>query len=95
MNCAAHDPAALDSLLFGHVSRGERPAGIFNDVGEGTVFLDEIGVLSEASQSRILRAIERHEVVPIGTERPAKITARIVAATQKRFGRRGQAGPLP
>ncbi len=47
------------------------------------MFLDEIGELPQATQAKLLRAIENKEVLPVGATRPTPISARIIAATNK------------
>jgi DNA-binding NtrC family response regulator len=86
VNCSALAEGLLESELFGHV-RGAftgasiaRP-GLFREADRGTLFLDEIGDISPGLQARLLRALEEHEVVPVGTELPIKVNVRTIAAT--------------
>ena len=88
VNCAASALSSLDWQLFGH-ARGTAPSGerhrdgVIVDVGEGTVFLDEVCELPLATQARLLNAVEQNEIVLNGCDRPVRISARIIAATQK------------
>jgi DNA-binding NtrC family response regulator len=88
VNCAAIPHDLLENQLFGHV-RGSftgadrDQAGLFAAAGHGTVFLDEIGELSNSTQAKLLRAIENKEVLPIGATRPVTFHARLVTATNK------------
>ncbi|MFL5560828.1 MAG: sigma 54-interacting transcriptional regulator [Gemmatimonadaceae bacterium] len=74
------------SALFGHLpgaftdARSKR-AGHFITAHGGTLFLDEIGKASEVVQARLLDAVERNEIVPLGADRSVRIDVRIVAAT--------------
>jgi DNA-binding NtrC family response regulator len=74
------------SDLFGHVrgaytdARSSRP-GCFSSASGGTLFLDEIGKASASVQRKLLHAIERREIWPVGSDRPIRIDVRLVAAT--------------
>ncbi len=76
----------FESELFGH-RRGaftdarEDRAGRFEVARGGTLFLDEIGNLSLAMQAKLLGALESMTVTRVGTDRPIKIDARLICAT--------------
>ncbi|MFA9219418.1 MAG: sigma-54-dependent transcriptional regulator [Sphingomonadaceae bacterium] len=76
----------LESELFGHRkgaftdARNDR-AGRFQSASGGTLLLDEIGNLPLAAQAKLLTALERREVTPLGADRPQSIDVRIVSAT--------------
>lgn len=78
--------STLESELFGHRkgaftdARGDR-AGRFQTAAGGTLFLDEIGNLALGAQAKLLTALERREVTPLGADRPEAIDVRIVSAT--------------
>ena len=57
--------------------------GLFREADGGTLFLDEIGDISPALQSRLLRALQEHEIVPVGAEAPVQVDVRIIAATHR------------
>jgi DNA-binding NtrC family response regulator len=86
INCGAIVDSLLESELFGHVrgsftgAIGDRK-GIFEQAGNGTVFLDEIGDTSPAMQVKLLRVLEDGEVRPVGASRSVRTTARVIAAT--------------
>ncbi len=88
VNCSALAEGLLESELFGHV-RGAftgaataRP-GLFREADRGTLFLDEIGDISPALQARLLRALQEHEIVPVGSEAPVPVDVRVIAATHR------------
>jgi len=88
VNCSALAEGLLESELFGHVrgaftgAASSRP-GLFREADRGTLFLDEIGDISPALQARLLRALQEHEIVPVGSEAVIKVDARIIAATHR------------
>jgi len=79
-------PQLFESELFGH-RRGaftdakEDRIGLFRAAAGGTLFLDEIGNVPLHLQSKLLTALERHEVIPVGANRPEPIDVRLVCAT--------------
>jgi len=97
VNCAAIAPTLIESELFGHV-RGaftgadrDRP-GRFELADGGTLFLDEIAELPEASQSKLLRALEAGEIRRVGGVKDIKVNVRVIAATNRRLGEERAAG---
>ncbi|MCA1621703.1 MAG: sigma-54 dependent transcriptional regulator [Acidobacteria bacterium] len=88
INCGALPETLLESELFGHTrgaftgATNARP-GLFRSAEGGTVFLDEIGEISQALQVRLLRAVQEHEVTPLGSNAPARFDARIICATNR------------
>jgi transcriptional regulator with PAS, ATPase and Fis domain len=86
INCAALPEGLLESELFGH-ERGaftgaERAfEGRFRLASGGTLFLDEIGDMSPHAQAKLLRAIEDHEVLPLGSRECKPVDVRLIAAT--------------
>jgi transcriptional regulator with GAF, ATPase, and Fis domain len=97
LNCAALPESLAESELFGH-ERGaftgaDRPKpGLFEAANEGTLFLDEVGELSLAMQARLLRVLDKGEILPVGAVRAKKVTIRIVAATNRDLRSRVAAG---
>lgn len=86
VNCAALPDTLLESELFGHTKGAFTGAardkeGMFQAADGGTLFLDEIGAMPSPLQSKILRAVESKEIVPLGTTIARKSDARILAAT--------------
>ncbi len=88
INCAAIAPELLESQLFGHVKGAFTGAdkshkGFFEEAGEGSLFLDEIGEMPYDLQAKLLRVLESGEFHRIGETRTIKSRARIIAATNK------------
>lgn len=86
VDVGAVSPQLFESELFGH-RRGaftdakEDRIGLFRAASGGTLFLDEIGNLLLHLQSKLLTALERHEVIPVGANKPEPIDVRLVCAT--------------
>jgi DNA-binding NtrC family response regulator len=88
VNCAAIPETLLESELFGHVRGAFTGAttskrGKFALADNGTIFLDEIGTMSQALQAKLLRVIQEREFEPLGSERTQKVDVRVVAATNR------------
>jgi anaerobic nitric oxide reductase transcription regulator len=88
VNCAALPEAVAESELFGHV-RGaftgadSDRAGKFEIARGGTLFLDEIGELPLVVQPKLLRALQDGEIQRVGSDRPLRVTTRVLAATNR------------
>ena len=88
LNCAAISPALAESILFGHAKGAftgavGNTAGYFEDAGEGTLFLDEVGELPTEMQAKLLRVLENGEYQRVGETQIRRSHARIVAATNR------------
>ncbi len=88
VDCGALPPTLIESERFGHVKGAFTGAvlprrGLLAAAGSGTVFLDEIGELPVELQSRLLRALQEHEIRPLGSNDSIHFDARIIAATNQ------------
>jgi two-component system response regulator PilR (NtrC family) len=88
INCAGLQENLLESELFGHVKGAytgavSDKAGFFEIAGEGSIFLDEISEMSLSLQSKLLRVLEQKEYYKVGDTNVQKLSARIIAATNK------------
>ncbi len=88
INCGAIPQALVEGMLFGHergaFTSAERTAkGIFEQAHGGTVFLDEIGELSQTAQAAVLRVLETKKLMRIGGDREIDVDVRVVAATHR------------
>ncbi len=97
VNCSALTESLAESELFGHTKGSFTGAtadrkGAFESARGGTLFLDEIGDLPLNIQPKLLRALENHEIKPVGADRPIPIDVRIVAATNQDLKKQVQAG---
>lgn len=87
LNCAAFNETLVESELFGHKkgaftdAREDHP-GVLIAAGEGTVYLDEVDKMSYSIQSKLLRAIQEHEVRPIGSTKYKEISCRFVCSSK-------------
>ena len=84
--CSALPETLLESELFGYekgafTDAKERKIGLFELAGDGSIFLDEIGDVSLATQSKLLKVIEDRSMRRVGGVRDVPVRARIIAAT--------------
>ena len=88
INCAAIPEQLLESELFGHErgaftgATGQR-IGKFEQCNGGTIFLDEIGDMTPATQTKILRVLQSGTFERVGGNVPIKVDVRVIAATNK------------
>ncbi|QHE52897.1 sigma-54-dependent Fis family transcriptional regulator [Pontibacillus sp. HMF3514] len=87
VNCAAIAESILESELFGYeegafsgAKRGGK-RGLFEEANHGSIFLDEIGELSQHMQAKLLRVLQENEIVRVGGTKPTSINVRVIAAT--------------
>jgi len=88
VNIAGLDDALFSDALFGH-SRGAFTGaagpreGLIAKAAEGTIFLDEIGDLEEASQVKLLRLLQQGEYYPVGSDLLRRISTHVVVSTNR------------
>jgi DNA-binding NtrC family response regulator len=88
VNCGAIPDTLVESQLFGHV-RGAFSGAVRDEPGfvrssdRGTLFLDEVGDLPRTSQAALLRVLQEHEVVSVGSAKPVRVDLRVVSATHR------------
>jgi two-component system nitrogen regulation response regulator NtrX len=93
VNCAAIPTELIESELFGHErgaftgAAGTR-RGKFELADGGSIFLDEVGDLHEASQAKLLRVLQDGEVQRLGSEQSIRVSVRVIAATNRRLDER-------
>jgi transcriptional regulator with GAF, ATPase, and Fis domain len=85
-NAAAIPEPLAEAELFGHV-KGAFTGAVASRIGRfelahrGTIFIDEVGLMSLPLQAKLLRALQEREIERVGESRPIKFDARVVAAT--------------
>ena len=96
VNVAGLDDGVFSDTLFGH-ARGaftgadQARRGMVEEAADGSLFLDEIGDLSIASQVKLLRLLQEGEYFPLGSDRPRRLRARVIVAThQDLFARQAE-----
>jgi len=87
-NCSALVDTLAESQLFGHRKGAftgaiNDQAGVFEWANGGTVFLDEVGDLSPAAQSKLLRVLENGEVQKLGLPQAIRVDVQVIAATSR------------
>lgn len=90
VNCAALSEGVLESELFGHEKGSftgaiDKKIGRFEAANKGTIFLDEIGEISQVVQVKLLRVLEERVIERVGSNTPIEVDIRVIAATNKKL----------
>ena len=88
VNCAALTDTLLESELFGHekgsfTGADRRHIGKFEQCGNGTIFLDEVGDMSPLTQSKVLRLLQEQKFERVGGRETIEVDVRLIAATNR------------
>jgi two-component system nitrogen regulation response regulator NtrX len=88
VNCAAIPTELIESELFGHEKGAFTGAaglrrGKFEIANGGSIFLDEVGDLHEASQAKLLRVLQDGEIQRLGSEQAIRVSVRVISATNR------------
>ncbi len=88
VNCAAIPGELMESQLFGHQAGAFTGAdrdhsGFFQQCDLGTLFLDEIGEMPLEGQAKLLRVLEGHPFLPVGSTQEVQVDVRVIAATNR------------
>ena len=87
-NCGAIPESLLESVLFGHAKGAftgaiSSKAGLFEAAHGGTIFLDEVGEMSSAMQTKLLRVLQEGELRRVGDNRMRPVDVRVIAASNR------------
>ena len=88
IDCGSLPETLLESELFGHVKGAFTGAvahkpGLFEEAHGGTIFLDEIADTTPTFQAKLLRVLQEGEIKRVGSNRPIKVNARVISATNR------------
>jgi Nif-specific regulatory protein len=97
VNCSAIPDTLFESELFGYergafTGASAARAGWFEQANGGSIFLDEIGELPLAMQSKLLRTLQEGTLVRLGGKRETRVNVRLVAATNRDLAREVESG---
>lgn len=97
VNCGAIPEKLVESILFGHekgafTGATGKTLGKFREASGGTIFLDEVGELSQDIQVKLLRVLQNREIEPVGLGKQLPVDVRIISATNRDLTKRVQNG---
>ena len=88
VNCGALSGELIESEMFGYKAGAFTGAtkdkkGLFEQADKGTIFLDEVGEMSQTLQVKLLRALETGEFIPVGDTKTKRVDVRVITATHR------------
>ncbi|MEJ2235769.1 MAG: sigma-54 dependent transcriptional regulator [Syntrophobacterales bacterium] len=88
VNCPTLPENILESELFGYKKGAFTDAssdkiGLFEEARDGTIYLDEIGDITSAIQTKLLRVLQEKEIKPLGQTKSIKVDVRVIASTNR------------
>jgi DNA-binding NtrC family response regulator len=97
VHCASLASTLMESELFGHekgafTGADQMHLGRFEIAKGGTIFLDEVGELTEEIQVKLLRVLQEKEIFRVGGNRPISVDVRLLAATHRNLEERVRSG---
>ena len=98
VNCAALSSSLLESELFGYEkgaftgARQSGKPGLFEQAHNGSIFLDEIGDMPLALQTRLLRVLQERQVMRLGSDSVISVNVRVIAATNQDLKKKMETG---
>ncbi|MFQ5447743.1 MAG: sigma-54-dependent transcriptional regulator [Saprospiraceae bacterium] len=97
INCSALGKDLLESEMFGHKAGSFTGAtrdkqGLFEEAGDGTIFLDEIGEMDLTLQAKLLRVLETGTFLKVGDTKETKVDVRVIAATNRDLQKESDGG---
>ncbi len=97
IDCTNLPKTLAESLLFGHVKGSftgayDTQEGLFKQADGGTVFLDEVGEMSQGLQKTLLRVLQEKKFRPIGAKKEVHSNFRVIAASNKNLSKMVEAG---
>ena len=88
VNCGALSGELIESEMFGYKAGAFTGAtkdkkGLFEQADKGTIFLDEVGEMPPTLQTKLLRALETGEFIPVGDTKTTRVDVRVITATNR------------
>ncbi len=97
VNCPTVPENILESELFGYrkgafTHATQNKAGLFQEAHGGTIFLDEIGDINTAIQTKLLRVLQQKEIKPLGDTKSIHVDVRVIASTNRNLPEKIRSG---